>query len=210
MEVGMRNHCSPQFHPMRLIGAMYCMGVFILIFVSGCGSTLPVKGHREYRETVVGALDSGSVDSSFPDEVLAESWRELSVTNYRGREMRSYVKFPMPVLEKGETVESVGLNAKLNGIIGTVFPIWIGIHGTTNDWKGSELTWNQQPGFEEECLGIMPYYAGEPGLWIYWELNMKGRNANNEYLSFVMVLEEEVPSKISFDSSPSLIFVTYR
>jgi hypothetical protein len=180
------------------------------MFVTGCGAILPAKGHRAYRELVVGALDSGSVDSSFPDEVFTERWRGISVANYRGREMRSFVKFPIPVLERGETVKSVGLNAKLKGIIGTAFPIWIGIHGTTNDWKGNELTWNQQPGFEEEWLGLMPYYAGEPGLWIYWELDVKGRNLNDEYLSFVMVSEEEVPSKISFDSNPSLIFVTYR
>lgn len=206
----MRNHCSPEFHSPRLIRTIYGMGVFILIFVSGCGSPLPAKRHREYKEIVVGALDSGWVDSSFPDEVLTERWRGASVANYGGREMRSFVKFPIPVLEKGETVESVSLNAKLKGITGTVFPIWIGIHRTTNDWKGNKLTWNQQPGFEEEWLGIMPYYAGEPGLWIYWELNVKGRNVNDEYLSFVMVSEEEVPSKISFDSNPSLIFITYR
>lgn len=206
----MTNHCSPQFHPVRLIGPMYSMSVFVLIFLAGCGSTSLVREHREYREIVVGAIDSGEVDSFFPDEVMASSWRGLSVTNYRGREMRSYVKFPMPVLHKGETVESMGLNAKLKGITGTVFPIWIGIHRTTNDWKGSELTWNQQPEFEDECAGTMPYYANEPGLWIYWELNVKGRNVNDESLSFVMVLEEEVPSKISFDSSPSLILVTYR
>ncbi len=182
------------------------------VFLCGCGgwSTLPIKTHREYREIIVEAIDSGWVGSKYPDEVLIEDWPELYVVKYGDREMRSYVKFPIPIFEKGERVESVSLNARLNSVAGTVYPIWIGIHRTTNEWKGNELTWNNQPGFEDELLGITPYYAGEPGPWAYWELDIKKRDFNEEHLSIIIVLEEEVTSEISFTMNPFLIFITYR
>ena len=84
---------------------MHAMNVFILLIISlllwgcGAGSALPIKIHREFRETVVEAIDSGWVDSKYPDEVLIEDWPELYVAKYGGREMRSYVKFPISILD---------------------------------------------------------------------------------------------------------------
>ena len=71
------------------------------VFLCGCGgwSTLPIKTHREYGEIIVEAIDSGWVDSKYPDEVLIEDWPELYVVKYGDREMRSYVKFPISILD---------------------------------------------------------------------------------------------------------------
>ena len=130
--------------------------------------------------------------------------RAVSMSNGR------WTFYEAVILEKGERVESVSFNARLQGSSGIVYPIWIGIHRTTNEWKGDKLTWNNQPGFEDELLGITPYYAGEPGHWAYWELDLKRRDFNEEHLSIIMVLEEEVTSEISFTMNPFLIFITYR
>jgi hypothetical protein len=184
----------------------------MVVFLCGCGGRSPfsIKAHREYRETIVEALDSGWVDSKYPDEVLIQNWPELSVAKYGGRELRSYAKFRVPILAKGERVDSVSLNARLQGSNGIVYPLWIGVHRTTNDWRGDDLKWNGQPEFEAGLLGIVPYYATEPGPWVYWALDLTTRELNDAYLSLVMVSEEEVPSEISFAPNPFLMFITYR
>ena len=178
--------------------------VCLLLVACGDNGYEPSFIHGDMWWTyTVEAIDSGWVDSSQPDTPMVTEIDRLHCHWWMDKQQISYVKFPNLKKRGRSYVSWLTLNVMIEYESGAGWPMFIGIYQVKDDtWVGSELTWNNQPGFSEDDVLAVVEYWGDGAISRVWDLNEGNCDFRGDFFCIALAVTEENLCEVAVGLKP--------
>jgi len=182
------------------------LSLFCLLLVAcGDNGSEPIIIADMNETYTVEAIDSGWVDSTQPDTPMVTEIDRLHCHWWMDKQQISYVKFSNPKKRRRCAVTRLILNVMIEYESGADWPMLIAIYQVKDtSWIGSELTWNNQPGFSEDDLLAVVEYWGGGEINRVWVLNEASCHFRGDFFCVAVAVTEENLCEVAVALNPFL------